>query len=766
VGEAPGAKEDESGIPFSGASGEDLNKYLGEVHIPRESVFVTNVVHERPPANKFEAFLKPKPALCLLQGIIQLKKDIASIRPNLVIALGDVPLRFLCNKHSITKYRGSILESTLVKGQKVIPTFHPASVFRQFENKALIQCDMKRMAEEAMFPEIRLPQRDIRVYPNGQEWIEEMFNAEWLSIDIETSPAGYRHEIICIGFSDKAGRALVVPRDAPNSDHVTRRLLASPAKKCGQNFGQYDLTVLEDAGFEVKNFQWDIMYSHHALLMEAASGGDEVKMLRGKAGSTTPLRKGLGFQVSIYTKEPYYKDDGKLWKVSGDIQQFYRYNGLDAACTHEIRQVHDVELDKFGTRKVFEHEMAILPLLRQMSRRGVKIDLDQREAFRKQFESELVNLQDFLDKQAGRPVNVKSTHATGDMRWLLYEKLKLPVKVHKDTKQPTVNKDAIVELAEKYGHPVLMTILEIRKRRDLMERYINAQVDPDGRMRCLFDPSGTTTGRLASRANIYGSGTNLQNIPPKLRKMFVADPGKVLFYVDLSQAEARVVAYLARCEALISLFESGRDIHKENSQRFFGFYDEEHRVTVKRIVHGSNYGEGPDRIIRVAAADGIKLLYADVVKGQEAYFMLYPEIKEVWWYDVRKALRYRVLETPLGWKRQFYARWDSVNFFNAGLAFGPQCTVGVLAEMGMLAASKVPDTEILLNAHDAILGQTEEENLPTVLPKVIAAMQIPVKIHGRTLLIPADAKTGRNWSEASEDNPEGLKKWTQTTPSS
>jgi DNA polymerase-1 len=500
------------------------------------------------------------------------------------------------------------------------------------------------------------------------------------------------------------------------------------------------------------------MYSHHALLLESAGGGDEVKALRGgKSGPRAPLAKGLGFQVSIYTKQPFYKDDGKLWQLTGDIQQFYRYNGLDAACTYEIREVHDRELDAFGVRHVFEHEMRILPLLRTMSRRGIKVDLAMRSTLKGQYEREIDNLQHFLDRAAGGSLNVKSKK---DMHHLLYDTLKLPVKLHKDTKRPTANKDAIIELAAKYGHPVLMTILEIRKRRDLIERYLNAQVDPDGRMRCLFDPSGTRTGRLASRAGIYGSGTNLQNIPPKLRRMFTADPGKILFYVDLSQAEARVVAYLARCESLIELFSSGRDVHKENAERFFGYYNDDVRISVKRIVHGSNYGEGPDRIITVAAADGITLKRPDVVKGQEAYFMLYPEIKENWWADVTRELRYsRVLTTPLGWKRQFYGRWESVQFVNEALAFQPQSTVGVLAEMGMLAASKVEGAEILLNQHDAVVGQCDEGNVATVIPAVQKAMEIPIEIYGRTLVIPSDAKVGRNWGEASQENPEGLKKW-------
>jgi len=766
VGEAPGAVEDASGRPFSGASGEDMDKYLAEVGIVRDECFVTNVVHQRPPNNKFDTFLKPAPSPALMLGLVQLKKDITEIRPNLVLAFGDVPLRFLTNKHSIMKYRGSILESTLVKGQKVIATYHPASVFRMYQNRALIKLDMKRIAEEMNTPEINLPKRDIYIWGEKNfdqglyEMVNEMFNAEWLSVDIETSPGEDKHEIICVGFSDHPDRALVVPIGSSGGDQVVRRLLASPAKKCGQNFGQYDLTVLEDNGYEVQNFCWDIMYSHHALLLEAAGGGDEVKMLRGGKGEAkSPLAKGLGFQVSIYTREPFYKDDGKLWKRPGaNIRDFYVYNGKDAAVTGEIRQAHERELADFGVQHVFEHEMAILPLLRQMSRRGVKIDLAVRDALREQYNGEIANLQHFLNLSSGKQLNVKSKK---DMHELLYTTLKLPVQYHRETKRPTADKNALAKLAEKYQHPVLLTILETRRRRDLIERYLDAYVDPDGRMRCLFDPSGTRTGRLASRANIYGSGTNLQNIPPKIRRMFVADPGKVLFYVDLSQAELRVIAYLARCERLIEAFASGRDIHKENSELFFGSYDEEKRLACKRTVYGSCYGEGVDRIVAVAASENppIHLKREDVARSQEGLFMLYPEIKEIWWKDVREALKYRTLTTPLGWKRQFYSRWDSVQFLNEALAFQPQCTVGIIAEIGMLLASQIEGVEVLLNVHDAIVGQVAEARVKELIPKVVQAMQIPVNVYGRTLIIPADAKTGSNWMDVSDNNPNGMRKW-------
>src|SRR5207247_1704683 len=119
-------------------------------------------------------------------------------------------------------------------------------------------------------------------------------------------------------------------------------------------------------------------------------------------------------------------------------------------------------------------------------------------------------------------------------------------------------------------------ILKIRERRDLVERYLSAPVDADGRIRCSWDITGTRTGRLSSRASIYGSGTNLQNIPSRrkegehIRRMFISDPGKVLIVRDYSQAEVWLVAYLSECQKLIDLLnDPARDIHRETAAGIF-----------------------------------------------------------------------------------------------------------------------------------------------------------------------------------------------------
>src|SRR5204863_7010875 len=100
----------------------------------------------------------------------------------------------------------------------------------------------------------------------------------------------------------------------------------------------------------------------------------ETTLLNKGTRKSAAIKKGLGFLVSINTREPYYKDGGKLWKNDGDMQMFWRYNALDAACTREIRDVQERDLDSFGTFGVFQHEMSLVRTLMECTNRGFRID--------------------------------------------------------------------------------------------------------------------------------------------------------------------------------------------------------------------------------------------------------------------------------------------------------------------------------------------------------------------------------------------------------
>lgn len=122
VGEAPGANEDEQGLPFVGAAGQLLTKILAAVNLSREEVFITNVVKHRPPGNR-----NPAPdeiAACTPYLIRQLE----IIRPKVIVALGTFAAQTLLNsKTPIGKLRGEVHR---FHGIPVVVTYHPAALLR------------------------------------------------------------------------------------------------------------------------------------------------------------------------------------------------------------------------------------------------------------------------------------------------------------------------------------------------------------------------------------------------------------------------------------------------------------------------------------------------------------------------------------------------------------------------------------------------------------------------------------------------------------
>lgn len=140
VGEAPGATEDQTGVPFSGPSGELLNEMLEVAGIKRRDVYTTNVVKYRPPFNKLQ--LLKDIGKTIDSDIPQLWDEIYAVKPNCIIALGNLSLHTLTGKGKMVRdkktghfrkvtgintYRGSIL-SSLQGNFKVLPTIHPAAL--------------------------------------------------------------------------------------------------------------------------------------------------------------------------------------------------------------------------------------------------------------------------------------------------------------------------------------------------------------------------------------------------------------------------------------------------------------------------------------------------------------------------------------------------------------------------------------------------------------------------------------------------------------
>jgi len=218
--------------------------------------------------------------------------------PNVIIAMGATPLWALTKHTGIAKWRGTPCLSP-EGGWKVIPTWAPGSIIKQWELRPIVFMDMAKAVRHAESPTLSRPLSYIHLEPSPQD-IEDFYNryivpAPFLSVDIETK-AGTITEI---GFAVSPKRALVIPfwsrargnywstaADEKKAWLWVKRIL-SEKPSIGQNF-QYDMQYLwRTMGIPIPKFAGDTMLLHHALQPE--------------------MKKGLGFLASVYTDRPQWK---------------------------------------------------------------------------------------------------------------------------------------------------------------------------------------------------------------------------------------------------------------------------------------------------------------------------------------------------------------------------------------------------------------------------------------------------------------------------
>lgn len=138
IGEGPGADEDATGRPFVGRAGQLLTKMIEAIDLKREDVYIANVVKSRPPGNRAPESDEVKACIPFLF------RQIAAIRPKLIVALGNPAMQALLNtKDGITKMRGQFKDYPHIPGIKVLPTFHPAYLLRSPDKKREAWEDLK-----------------------------------------------------------------------------------------------------------------------------------------------------------------------------------------------------------------------------------------------------------------------------------------------------------------------------------------------------------------------------------------------------------------------------------------------------------------------------------------------------------------------------------------------------------------------------------------------------------------------------------------------
>ena len=787
VGEAPGENEIRLGQPFVGASGEELNRMLHEAGIMRSSCFVTNVCKERPADNDISLWVDdrkkcPGPQWVahrdrwvqapVLNGVEMLQKEIDLCKPKVILALGNVALWALTGKWGIKSWRGSVLKQDLAStvSPVVIPAYHPAAILREWSNRACTVHDLRRAAAHLSENPPKAPQYNFLVRPSFDTASRTLSNllsiadngTIKLSVDIETR----KGHIACIGLAWTKTDAICIPlmcveraegywsleEEAALVVLLRRLLQHRNVDIVGQNF-LYDAQYLYRHWFVVPAFRRDTMLSHHALF------------------PGTP--KGLDYLSSIYCGyHVYWKDEGKEWDPRKPEDEYWAYNCKDAVITYEIDDELQAAADSMGMREIFDAQNNSFWRTFQTMNRGLRRDEKATSKVAMELQDALVQREQFLYDVLGHPLNIRSPK---QMKEFFYDDLKQKVVIHRKTKAPTLDDDALDTIArrEPLLSPIIHRIREMRSIGVFLSTFVRAKPDYDGRIRSSFNPAGTETFRYSSSTNAFDSGLNLQNIPkgdeepeagafplPNIRKLFVPDPGYTFFDIDLDRADLQVVVWEAEDEELKTALREGIDLHLLNAGSVFGITaltldnlrdadfvrDAKHRFGrqrqfAKAWVHGTNYGGGARTM-----AINCGITVAEAERYRARWFYLHPGIKK--WHDRTEAsLRStRSVSNKFGYKRHYFDRVEGL--LPEALAWVPQSTVAItINKAWQRIYEEEKRIEVLLQVHDSLGGQ-----YPTYLGEWaqkriidLARVEIP---YPDPLVIPVGIKTSTvSWGD-------------------
>lgn len=772
IGEAPGASEDATGRPFVGAAGFKLNEWLTGASLRRSDLYVTNCYPYRPTNNKIETV----PPAELAVWVDQLHDRIAALDdPFVLVPTGNTALRALIGKAGITKHRGSIYgyQDRHGRALKVIPTIHPAAIFRQPQWERRCLADWRRIGADATFQELRLPEREHFTRPSLAD--VEGFVADVqanpdlvLAIDIET-PGG---QIGCVGFATSPAFSITVPTTVaywqgslPRVWDAIRELCASHVPKALQN-GAYDAFWLAEQDVHLTNWQWDTLAMHHALDPTESHS--------------------LAYMASVDTRQPFWKDmrdpkegddSGVSW--SGAQETLWHYNGIDACVTWELADLYRrrlVEQDRLAF--YLRHYQALFQPIQSMMRQGLRLDEQRRRRQYAHLMHRIIMLQDQLATVAGEPLHTtarnKKREAAGKLPGLsntkiaryLYETLRLPKQTDRSTGSVTTKEVVVRKLMLRHPEKLNVAgtaILDHRRTAKLMEYLDEGNMDEDGRVRCTFKFT-TDTGRFASSKSPKGTGRNLQNIDRELRGIFLPEPGCVFLEADLSQAEDRIVKMLAAAlTGNQALRDRARAMPWENDEHLraasiifkkpVAAVTKAERQIAKPVRHGVNYNEGALTISEVLSKDGLTFTPDECQKALDALHQADPDIRGAWHPEVRRiVMTHRCLTNSWGRMLPFdHERLDDDTYRRA-YAFVPQSEVPDLVnQWGLIPVTSWLNTTgrksvLHLQGHDSLLLSCPTDEVWDVMQFLRTSLERPRIIGREPLTIPVEFKMGRTWA--------------------
>ena len=441
------------------------------------------------------------------------------------------------------------------------------------------------------------------------------------------------------------------------------------------------------------------------------------------------------------------------------VDRATEYSAEDADVTLRLWRTLAPRLPAESMTRVYETlERPMVGVLGRMEQRGVAIDRQILSRLSGEFAQDMARLEADIHELAGEKFNIGSPKQIGD---ILFGKMGLPGAKKTATGAWSTAAGVLDDLAEE-GHELPQRILDWRQLSKLKSTYTDAlpsYVNPQTqRVHTSYSLAATTTGRLSS------SEPNLQNIPVrneagrKIRKAFVATPGRKLISADYSQIELRLLAEMADIPQLKKAFAEGLDIHAATASEIFGVpvkdMPSETRRRAKAINFGIVYG-----ISAFGLANQLGIPREEAGAYIRKYFERFPGIRD-YMDRTKKLCREQGYVTTMFGRKCHYPRIASSNpserAFNERAAINAPLQ-GTAADIIRRAMIRMDDAllaaslkaQMLLQVHDELVfeaPESEVEKTIEVVKRVMVEAPHPAVALSAPLVV--EARAAQNWDEA------------------
>ncbi len=408
--------------------------------------------------------------------------------------------------------------------------------------------------------------------------------------------------------------------------------------------------------------------------------------------------------------------------------------------------------DDASERVYDEVDMPLVPVLLEMERTGVEVDVERLSVLRDAAAAELESLAGEIYGIAGEEFNIDSPKQLGHV---LFEVMGLePLK--KNRRGYSTDATVLRELAK--TEPIASLVIRYREVSKIKGTYIDSlpkMRSADRRIHTVFHQTVTATGRLSS------SDPNLQNIPVRtdfgrqIRECFVPlREGDVFLSADYSQIELRLLAHLSEDEHLIAAFNSGADFHASTAARVFGLdvgeVTPQLRSRAKAVNFGIVYGQQA-----FGLAQTLDIPRREAQEMIDLYFAAYPRVREFLDDVVKQATETGYAQTMFGRKRHI-PDLRSSNRQRAGVGertamnHPMQGSAADIIKLAMVEVARRLREEgfasaLLLQVHDELDLSVPESEIASVSQMLTDVMENIVDL---SVPLSVDVSYGPNWAKA------------------